>query len=134
MLQSALYGVKAPDAESASGEIGAALALPLRFENHRSPYLGDYCLYPPTKERRSLRGRIRVYRNHDPMHSPGSAPAEGQFFEPGFPDYGVLVYAYLAAGDQERFRRGLKAAYPDAILIRDATDTRPPAAADRAGD
>jgi hypothetical protein len=129
MLQEVLYGIKASDADRVAEQIGAALAL--QFEKHRSAYWGDYCLYPPTKLRRSVQGKIRVYYNHDPMHRPGSSPAEEQFFEPRFSDYGVLLYAYLTADELERFRQGLVVTFPDAVLIRAEGPAEQDAAADR---
>jgi hypothetical protein len=116
MLHEALYGVRASDVDGVAEQLGAALAL--SFEKRRSPYWGNYCLYPPFQARRSGRGKVRVYRNHDPMHRLGAAPADGQFFEPRFPDYGVLVYAYLPPDELMRLWRGLEDTFSDAVLIR----------------
>jgi hypothetical protein len=116
MLQSALYGVRATDADGVAEQLCKALALP--FEKHRSLYWGDYCLYPPSHMRRAVDGKIRVDRNHDPMHQPGVGAADDQVFEPRFSDCGVLVYAYLTTEALTSFRRGLEATFPDAILIR----------------
>jgi hypothetical protein len=123
MLREALYGVQAADVDRVAAQLAVALGLP--FEKHRSLYWGDYCLYPPNQIRRAVDGKIRIYRNHDPMHQPGSIPEEEQFFEPGFQDCGVLVYAYLATEELARFREGLRFTFPNAVLIRDQEDAEP---------
>jgi hypothetical protein len=116
MLHEALFGVRASDVDGVAEQLCVALALP--FEKHRSLYWGDYCLYPPSSMRRAVEGKIRVYRNHDPMHQPGVGAAEEQFFEPRFSDCEVLVYAYLSMEELTSLRRGLEATFPDAIPIR----------------
>jgi hypothetical protein len=121
MLHEVLFGVRASDADGVAEQLGDVLDL--RFEKHRSLYWGDYCLY-----RAAARGEIRVYRNHDPMHRLGSAPPEERFFEPRFPDCGVLVYAYLATDEQVRLQEGLRVIFPDAVLIRPEASAEPGAA------
>jgi hypothetical protein len=125
MLHEELFGVRMSDADRVAEQLSAALALP--FEKRRSLYWGDYCKYPPFKDRRAVQGEIRVYRNHDPMHRPGYAPAEEQFFEPRFTEFGVLVCAYLAADELARLRKELWAVFPDAVLIRAAAPAEQPA-------
>jgi hypothetical protein len=132
MLHEALYGVRASDVDGVAEQLGAALAL--SFEKHRSLYWGDYCLYPPSQARRSVQGRIRVYRNHDPMHRPRPGAAGEQFFEPRFPDCAVLVYAYLSTDELMRLRRGLEGTFSDAVLIRTEAPAEQDAAADRPRD
>jgi hypothetical protein len=96
----ARYGWRTHDIDAVAGALSTALGI--EFEPHDSLYLGDYYLWPPSRQREGRRAELRLLANF-------FDEIDQELAYPEYPEHGVLLDATDVPDDWSRLILGLPA-------------------------
>jgi hypothetical protein len=104
-----LYAVQSGSLDHVAKQL--AKVLPLTFVAHDSDYWDSYLLHGD-----ALTEHVQVYLNNDPMWRAGD-PADERFFEPEYPNHGVLVAVRLSSECILAVHSCLASTFPDSCEL-----------------